>query len=280
MFRTGWSDRDAMFAIEAGKYYPTTHNQADKGHFTLYAYGSRWAIDSGYGNDQKPEGKSQTVAHNCLLVDGRGQALSGAGQGTSGKIVAFADGPKFGYVLADCTEAYQRNHAGKPGPGMLRARRHALFIRPAGKVPAYAVVLDDLQKDAQPHDFTWLLHTAQELEVVPEARGALVRCREQPAARPRLRLWLQAAAPVKFAVDSYAEHPRLKATVRAVQPDFAALMFPLPSDVPDPTVTIASREGAVQVRVGWPDRTDQILWPAAGERRPVVTLSGRQKEKL
>ncbi len=164
VFRTGWSTGDVMFAIESGPYYRVTHNQADKGHFTLYGLGQRWAIDSGYGNNRDPEGRAQTVAHNCVLIDGAGQALSGAGAGTSGRILAYEDTPKYGYALADCTEAYNRNNQDVPGPGVQRAYRHAIFVRPSAGAPAYAVVLDDIAKDDAEHDFTWLMH-------VPEAMG-------------------------------------------------------------------------------------------------------------
>ncbi|MGE5532125.1 MAG: hypothetical protein ACM3VW_08430, partial [Bacteroidota bacterium] len=47
IWRMGWDANDVMFSIEAGPYYPVTHNQADEGHFTLYGLGQRWAIDSG-----------------------------------------------------------------------------------------------------------------------------------------------------------------------------------------------------------------------------------------
>ena len=46
-----------MFSIEAGPYYPVTHNQADKGHFTLYGLGERWAVDPGYANEHEPKGR-------------------------------------------------------------------------------------------------------------------------------------------------------------------------------------------------------------------------------
>ena len=116
VFRTGWERPGVMFSLEAGRYYPGTHNQGDKGHFTLYGLGARWAIDSGYGNNQLPEGRAQTVAHSCVLVDGQGQALSGAGLGTNGAIQAFEDHRRFGYALADCTEAYNRNQVREDGP--------------------------------------------------------------------------------------------------------------------------------------------------------------------
>ena len=180
VFRTGWQAKDVMFAIEAGPFYPIPHDQADKGHFTLYGLGRRWAIDSGYGNNRDPKGAAQTVAHNCLLIDGRGQALTGAGTGTNGKIVAYEDRPEYGYALADCTEAYNRDTRGRPGIGVRHALRHALFVRPSTDTPAYAVILDDIQRDNAPHDYEWLLHTHSATRVVIDEHGAQL----QPEATP------------------------------------------------------------------------------------------------
>lgn len=174
VFRTGWEKDDVMFAIEAGPYYRVTHNQADKGHITLYGLGGRWAIDSGYGNNRQPGGRDQTVAHNCVLIDGEGQAISGAGAGTDGKIVAYSDSTGFGYALADATEAYNRNSHGQPGATVEHALRHALFVRPSHGAPAYSVIFDDIAKDDAPHEFTWLLHSGPNMEVKLRDSGALV----------------------------------------------------------------------------------------------------------
>ena len=168
IWRTGWTKHDVMFSIEAGPYYPVTHNQADKGHFTLYGLGERWAIDPGYANEHEPNGRGQTVGHSCVLIDGKGQALSGAGWGTNGVIRQYENNKRYGYALADCTEAYQRNNRGMPGADVEYARRHVFFVYPRGKAPAYAVVMDDIRKDEQPHEFTWQMmipkHTALSLE--------------------------------------------------------------------------------------------------------------------
>lgn len=177
--RTGWSRQDLMFALEAGPYYATTHNQADKGHFTLYGLGQRWAIDSGYGNDQTPLGRCQSVAHNIVLIDGQGQALSGASLGTTGKVRAFQDSARFGYAATDATEAYRQNSRGASGQPVRHAIRHALFVRPRGDAPAYVVLADDLEKDDDAHSFTWLMHTDAGMSVTLEPQGATLH----PAAR-------------------------------------------------------------------------------------------------
>ena len=163
VWRTGWEKDDVMFAIEAGPYHATTHNQADKGHFTLYGLGQRWATDTGYANEREPQGRGQAAAHSCVLIDGKGQARSGAGLGTDGEIRTFANNERFGYALADCTAAYQKNNRDMPGVGVEFARRHAFFVYPSGQAPAYAVVLDDIRKDDAPHDFSWQMMLSTDL---------------------------------------------------------------------------------------------------------------------
>ena len=137
------------------QYYPVTHNQADKGHFALYGLGHRWATDPGYANEHNPNGRGQTVGHSCVLIDGHGQALSGAGWGTNGTITRFTNNDRCGYALADCTEAYNHNNRDMPGAVVEHAHRHAMFVYPHDGTPAYAVVMDDVRKDELPHEFTW-----------------------------------------------------------------------------------------------------------------------------
>jgi hypothetical protein len=156
IFRTGWAADDLMFSIEAGPYYKVTHNQADKGHFSLYGNGGRWAIDSAYA-------EFPSHAHSVPLIDGRGQALSGYSYGTSGTLYNFTDGDRFGYVRADMTSAYLANDVGVPGVDLKRAVRHAVFVRPSGGVPGYVIMHDDLDVDGQPHRFAWLMQTASNM---------------------------------------------------------------------------------------------------------------------
>lgn len=414
VFRTGWETGDVMFSIEAGPYYKVTHNQADKGHFALYGLGHRWAIDSGYGNNREPEGRAQTVAHNCVLVDGKGQALSGAGLGTDGKILACESDARADYVAADCTEAYRVNSSNQPGAVLQRAIRHTLFVRPSQGAQAYAVVLDDMFKDDADHDWTWLLHTEDTLEIRTHEGGATLRSPDADAGAyietpldatgaglcewtftvdkageyevwgrvrsdgptpasadsffvqvdggaqvawhmpggkqwawgkvgdgvpakpvtfalepgehrltfktretgaqvnvavvapvgaaapfmglPRLaadaarvtapmrlvagqaampacmELALHASGAVTTDVDGYDGHPRLKATVREKQPEFAAVLLPLPGSAAAPKVSFERQAAGLLVTVKWPKRTDRITWPDAGDRKPTLSF--------
>ena len=422
VFRTGWAKTDVMFSLEAGPYKQVTHNQADKGHFTLYGLGHRWAIDSGYGNNREPGGRDQTVAHNCVLVDGQGQALSGAGAGTNGDVLAYVDAPRYGYALTDATDAYNRNNHGQPGATVHHALRHAVFVRPQDGLPAYAVVLDDIGKDEAEHDYTWLLHTSSAMGVElgedgraqlrpeeasggafvgtpaeatttgdvtwqldvgsegdyavwarvraagdtpPRSDSFFVRMDDgtqvawhmpsrrdwswgrvssgvahepvtfhltpgthrlcfatrEPGAQvdrlivtdaateslsledlgqgiamqaetgrvrgamqvvkvtgeggdPRLMLAISAGRPVALSQDMYDGHPRLRASTRAINPRFAAVLAPLPAGTERPRVSFDRGETHVNVRILWKGREDTVSWRGKGATKPTVELRG------
>ncbi len=276
IWRTGWDQTDVMFSIEAGNYYPVTHNQADKGHFTLYSHGRKWACDPGYANNKDPQGRAQTIAHNCVLIDGKGQALSGAGAGTSGRILSYTNTPAYGYALADCTDAYRRSYTYDEETGgekeqlhmpLDHAWRHTLFVRPEGDVPAYAVVLDDIQKDDLEHDYTWQMLCWPDLQFELRESGATVLLRKGTSPE-KMMLWVDAAEPVMMEEGFYtpgdsfkpSSYPRLRATCRAVNPAFAAVLVPTDSDA-RPVVTFESAgHGEKTIYIKWGGKTDRISW--------------------
>ncbi len=284
IWRTGWTRNDVMFSIEAGPFYPITHNQADKGHFTLYGLGYRWATDCGYANEHEREGRGQTLGHSGVLIDGKGQALSGAGLGTNGKIATYANNDRNGYALADCTEAYNRNSAGKPGAVVQRARRHALFVYPHRGAPAYAVVVDDLCKDDRPHEFTWQMMFSDRMEAtladgravlaprLPKANTSPLPTSMRPAqpgaSGPRMVLRLHADSKPVLATDVFrpndyhppAAFPRLRATVQGVNPRFIAVLLPLPAAVAEPEVHFESKDGTRTATIRWAEHTDTLVW--------------------
>lgn len=296
VWRTGWSRNDVMFSIEAGPYYPVTHNQADKGHFTLYGLGQRWATDCGYANEHGPEGRGQTLGHSCVLIDGQGQALSGAGLGSNGKIERYTSDDRFGYALADCTEAYNRNSARKPGAVVQYARRHAMFVYPHQGAPAYAVVMDDVRKDEQPHAFAWQMMFSDTLEAAlaegratfgprspagkAASRPASVPTAKSRDAEPRLVLRIHADATPSLSTDVFrpkdyhapAAFPRFRATVEAVNPHFIAVLLPLPAATAEPEVRFESNEGKRITTIRWPQHTDTLVW---SEKDGSVTLLKR-----
>jgi hypothetical protein len=280
IWRTGWDQTDVMFSIEAGNYYPVTHNQADKGHFTLYSHGRKWACDPGYANNKDPQGRAQTVAHNCVLIDGKGQALSGAGAGTSGRILAYTDTPSYGYALAGCTDAYRQSYTYNDETGgqdahqhmpMDHAYRHTVFVWPEGDIPAYAVVIDDIQKDDSEHDYTWQMLSWPDLQFSINGCGAVVTPKKKTSSE-KLLLWVDAEAPVAITEDFYtpgdsfkpASYPRLRATCRAVNPCFAAVLVPTDSDAMPAVRFEPTGGGNKTIYIKWSGKTDRITWNTGG----------------
>ena len=266
IWRTGWTSNDVMFSIEAGPYHPTTHNQGDKGHFTLYGLGHRWATDPGYANEHGPEGRGQTLGHSCVLIDGKGQALSGAGWGTSGAITEYTNNDRYGNALADCTEAYNRNNAGMSGAVVEHARRHVFFVYPYKGAPAYAVVMDDILKDDQPHEFTWQMMFSDQMAVTLGDGKAVFEPLQKPDARLVVRI--HSCSQSVLTTDTFrpvdyhppAEFPRFKATTHDVNPRFIAVLLPLPAAMAEPDVRFESREGRRITTVNWPQHTDTLVW--------------------
>jgi hypothetical protein len=272
VWRTGWTKDDTYFAIEAGHYVPVTHNQGDKGHFTLYGLGHRWAVDVGYGNNQNPAGRSQTVTHSCVLVDGKGQALSGGARGTDGDVLDYINNNTFGYALIDARSAYNKNDRNMPGVPLTKALRHAFYMRPSGGVPAYAVVLDDIEEAGTEHAFTWQMITWETMKVSEKDGGAFVVTPPGGASQPRMAVQVRAATGLDLAhapleLSGAPGHDPLKyikltATSQSTaNPRFAALLAPLPAGYRhDPALSVRKISQGTLVSIEWPGRIDSILW--------------------
>ena len=159
--RTGFGTNDVYLAVEAGPH-AAGHDQADKGSFTLYGYGADLAIDSGYGNDGEPLKSGSSHAHNMVLVNGQSQPMDWHNQ-SSGHISGYHHADLFDWIRVDAREAWNVRYSGDwtPQPErspVQKALRHFLFVRGNGKTPPYLVVMDDMRKDGQPADYTWLWH--------------------------------------------------------------------------------------------------------------------------
>ena len=159
--RTGYGSNDVYLAVEAGPH-AAGHDQADKGSFTLYGYGADLAIDSGYGNDGEPFKSGSSFAHNMVLIDGQGEPLRWHNQ-SSGHITGYRHTPAADWIRVDAREAwnvrYDADWTPHPSPSPVdKAVRQFLFVRGDGKIPPYLVVMDDIRKDGQPADYTWLWH--------------------------------------------------------------------------------------------------------------------------
>ena len=236
-WRTGWENDDIYFSFTSAPFRPTTHDQADENHFTLYAYGSWMAVDSGYrSNPVHAQGKEQTVGHNLILVDGLGQGFSGAGGGVDGFIVAYDNTDAYGFIQGDAKSAYDRNWDGEISVPVLRADRYVLYVKGdkdssdlSTAPPPYFIIADDIQRDYAPAEYTWLLHT-NDGHRWEQTSGHAIRISD-PIALNVMDVTL--FSPLEWTVDAdrfpwqYGVKPRLQVRTQAVNPYFLAALVPL-----------------------------------------------------
>ncbi len=268
VFRTGWLAEDVMFSIEAGQFYYRpggTHNQADKGHFNIYGLGQTWAVDPGYSNSRTPLDRGQTIDHSCILVNNKGQAVSGGSIGTNGQILQYEDHYFYGYTLANSKPAYNRDEN-----IVDKALRHALFVRPTVGSPAYVVLLDDIYKGSTSNEFQWQMIGADTANITV---GDPINNVYQAVVTPKtssescMDVQISADAAINLTSTTYvplsgtpAQYPKLEAVCNSVNPRFVTVLTPRLIGQPKPAVAVERNSGSIVITITWPDSTDQILW--------------------
>jgi len=138
--------------LHAGKYF-AGHQHADQNSFVINAYGDKLAIDGGaYDWYNSPHFKAysvHTVAHNTILVNGKGQGWRT--EGADGKVETFYSSFPYDYTVGDASDPdiYQGN--------LPLFKRKLLFIK-----PDYVVIHDQLVAKEKDTEFDWLLHSHTE----------------------------------------------------------------------------------------------------------------------
>jgi hypothetical protein len=144
--RNSWEDNATFLAVKCGDTW--NHAHADAASFVLYAGGEPLLIDPGtcsYGRPEYRRDYTESVAHNTVLLDGKGQSGADGQRGVKfpGKMYSFLDSPDARYVLADATGPFA--HLCK------RFLRHFLWVDDA------ILIVDDLLAH-QAGRFEWLFH--------------------------------------------------------------------------------------------------------------------------
>lgn len=147
-----------------------SHAHSDQNMFVIHAGGEILAGDVGYytyyGDRYHTEYSRATVAHNTLLVGGKGQPRGGE---QNGRIAAFFNSPECVYFAGRAASAY---------PDMLdRYDRHVLFLR-----PDVFLVFDDVEALVD-EPVQWALNTFQKAEIDTKKRTITV-----PQQHMRLRV--------------------------------------------------------------------------------------------
>ncbi|MBW3560949.1 MAG: hypothetical protein KY437_00460 [Actinobacteria bacterium] len=180
--RTGWEDGtgEVLATFEAKHDHPGGHFQEDMGSFTLYGYGDRFALDSGYGSNYSCDDfvlhtlqgcsrrdarmdNGRAEGHNVPIVGewrDRGRRTQwefAVGARKQDTIGTYVDSPDRTLVRSDLSMAYDVNDDRQPGD-VRYAERDLVFSRTPGQ-PVILAVADRLDLDGTPHDYEWQMHT-------------------------------------------------------------------------------------------------------------------------
>jgi len=259
-FHTALGDkpRDVSFLMRSSPFGGVSHGHADQNAFVIEAFGRGLAIATGYypwyGSPHHHQWTRSTQAVNSVLVDGKGQVPRK--WEAKGQLRAFQSVEGYDYAQGDAAAAYL-------GP-MEKFRRHVVHVR-----PGVFVMFDDLRA-AKPAAFQWLLHAYEKIQV-DEASRAL-RITNSPAAM-KVRLLLP--EEVRFSqTDKYEPEPESTAgkwkntwhlsasTIReARSARFLSVFLPFREGGEEklPQVERLEGEGAVGVRLAWPDGAVDVV---------------------
>ncbi|HEY0946825.1 MAG TPA: heparinase II/III family protein, partial [Opitutaceae bacterium] len=270
--RSSWSDEAVMFSIHAQAYTEFKHDQADKGQFTLYAYGADLVVDSGYGNDASRERSSSGFAHNLVLVDGEPQLQGGAHARTDGWIRTYLPAAAADLVRVDQRDAYEFFYASNFQSAtyrkvrvrdFVRAERTSLFVR--GDFP-YVVMFDDIQRDETMRTYSWLLHTATGNRVASEGRVVRIDAEKAHLELHVLHPEIFSVKTEEFQTTRSGVHPRIRVDATSMRPRFLTLLLPFPAQAGSRTrprvERLQSKSGAPAARILWAD--GRIDWFSAG----------------
>ena len=155
---------DLMVMFKSSPYGPVSHSHADQNSFVIMKGGQALAIPGGerfpqHGSPFHEQYTQQTIAHNALLIDGKGQRNRDAT--ARGKIVDFRSSRNLAYVAGDARDCY-------PSP-LAKYVRHVVFVR-----PSLLVVLDELEAET-PVEISWLMHTKEKSSLNLESQSFTAR---------------------------------------------------------------------------------------------------------
>jgi hypothetical protein len=165
MFRTSWSDPDAVYLAIKGGSPGVSHGHMDVGSFVLDAEGLRWAVDLGpesyhkieslgmnlWGRNQDAERwkifRYNNLSHNTLVVNGRYQRVNG-----NAPIVRYSDERSFPHVVFDMSDVYE---------GQLAEAFRGAALLPTGQV----MIQDELKATNKPATVRWAMVTPAEVSI-------------------------------------------------------------------------------------------------------------------
>lgn len=165
-FNTSLTDakNNIHLAMRCSEFGNVSHGHNDQNAIVMAAFGEPLLVNTGrrdfYGSPFCKKYYWQTVSHNGLLIDGKGQKR---GQASAGKIVAHGEVPqKFAWAVGDATAAYD-------GQAKLY-RRWTIFLSDFG-----AVVVDELETTASEVSILFHAREAFKMADVPSGTGFSIK---------------------------------------------------------------------------------------------------------
>ena len=182
--RNSWDKNQAAVLMKIGVRTGGNHDHADAGQFQIY-YKGMLAGDTGvydsYNSDHEKSYHRQTIAHNCVLINGEGQTRRGGdemshrnyltdGNTLTGKVTGVAYGyadpdkktPTYAYIAGDVTPAFYAK--GTTSSSLVsEVQRRMLVVYDTGNAdaPMYFFVFDGVTAKSACKK-TFLLHTRTE----------------------------------------------------------------------------------------------------------------------
>ena len=190
--RTGWDADDTVLAFRSGG--PMNHEHADRNSFILKSKGERLLTDP-FGASYNPSDPKWLlrlpIAHNSVLIDGRGHQYHHGEEGTnaskaSAEIVSYVDNGDVVYWTSDATSAYRL-----VDDRIQRVRRSMIFHK-----PDLVIMLDEVEA-SEPVSAEILFHPDnRDGEAVLETFTGEEFAIQRPKAR--LRGWCYSRTPLSL----------------------------------------------------------------------------------
>ena len=208
VMQTGFDSADDIKLLLKCGHSAGGHGHPCQGTFTLDAYGDFLSQPPGYNL----WGRNNTHAYNLISIDGEGQAADHAwNEGRSnndGHIERFVHSPVADICIANNKMAYDGPaYRGRWSNPVKRSLRYFLFVRKP-KRRGYFVIVDDMIKDDEEHEYTWNFHTTANHRIGPAGEHSFLAAamsmdealklwkdRGQPKALRRLIAMKEGAAP-------------------------------------------------------------------------------------
>jgi hypothetical protein len=281
-FRSGW-EPDATCVVFDGSQRSSSaqgHAHDSCGHFSLTALGEYFAIDTGRYNIEQ-------ACHNVVLIDGKsGRSTEGEWRMSyyHGLLTRYRPGAFCDFAAVD--SSHQHN--------CYWARRYLGLVK-GGQVPAYAWVVEDINKANDWAEFWWQLHTSPENRIAISGASATIQGWRRgnlldvhfilpPPGRypkPHTLTLVQDEATSssykyvgephhfvkRFARPADALHhsvqlgPRLLGKVAGYNGRFLSLLIPRHKGQPPPRVEpLPSLDNSLAVRIVFANVEDTVLW--------------------